>query len=87
MCQRKFRPIKYMRRYSYTKFGTFFSGPPGITVGRQSVCPSVPSGCRTPLQRVCCCGPPGQATSIDCCTTGGQQQLRRSKCGQCHVLS
>jgi len=24
MCQRKFRPIKYMRRYSYAKFGTFF---------------------------------------------------------------
>jgi len=29
MCQRKFRPIKYTRRYSYEKFGTFF-GPPGI---------------------------------------------------------
>ena len=24
MCQRKFRPIKYTRRYSYAKFGTFF---------------------------------------------------------------
>jgi len=29
MCQRKFRPIKYTRRYSYAKFGTFF-GPPVI---------------------------------------------------------
>jgi len=24
MCERKFRPIKYTRRYSYAKFGTFF---------------------------------------------------------------
>ena len=29
MCQRKFRPIKYMRRYSYGKFGTFILGHPG----------------------------------------------------------
>jgi len=28
MCRRKFRPIKYSRRYSYAKFGTFFSGHP-----------------------------------------------------------
>jgi len=29
MCRRKFRPIKYTRRYSYAKFGTFL-GQPGI---------------------------------------------------------
>ena len=28
MCQRKFHPINYTRRYSYAKFGTFFSGHP-----------------------------------------------------------
>ena len=40
------------------------------TIERPSVCPSVrlfiPSvGRRMPLQRVCCCGPGGQDTSID----------------------
>jgi len=32
MCRRKFRPIKYMRRYSYAKFGTFFLGHPVLTL-------------------------------------------------------
>jgi len=63
-----------------------------VTVGRPSVrlspCPSVPPFClRTPLPRVCCCGPGEQEISIDCCTAGAQQQSRRSKCGQCHVVS
>ena len=67
------------------------------TVGRPSVrlsaclpvCLSVPScGRRTPLLRVCCCGPGGQEISITCCTTGAQQPPRRSsKCEQCHVVS
>jgi len=30
MCQRKFRSMKYTRRYSYTKFGTFFMGHPVV---------------------------------------------------------
>ena len=43
------------------------------TVGRPSVCPSfrlsVPSfDRRTPLLRICCCGPGEQETSIDCST-------------------
>jgi len=38
---------------------------------RPYVCLSVPSGRRTPLLRVCCCGPGGQEISIDCCTAGG----------------
>ena len=38
--------------------------------------------------RVCCCAPRGQEISIDyCCTSGAQQQRRRSKCEQCHVDS
>jgi len=40
-----------------------------VTFGRQSVCLSVClAGCS--LLRVCCCGPGGLATSIDCCTAG-----------------
>jgi len=35
MCQRKFRPIKYTRRYSYAKFDTFF-GPPGIYMAQKT---------------------------------------------------
>ena len=31
MCQRKFRPIKYTRIYSYAKFGTFFVPPGNLT--------------------------------------------------------
>jgi len=45
---------------------------------RPSVYLSVPYARRTPLRRVCCCGPGGQEISIDCCATGGRQQLRRS---------
>ena len=29
------------------------------------------------VRRVCCCGPGGREISIDCCTSGAQQQLRR----------
>ena len=43
-----------------------------------SVRPYVPPDRRTPLLRICCCGPGGQEISIDCCTAGGQQQRRRS---------
>ena len=63
---------------------------------RPSVCLSVrlsvSSGRRsTPLWDRCC-GPGDQKISIDCCTAGGQQQLRRStarssKCGECHAVS
>jgi len=28
MCQRKFRPMKYTRNYSYANFGTFILGHP-----------------------------------------------------------
>jgi len=42
------------------------------TVWRPSVCLSVPSGRRTPLLQVCCCGPGGQEISIDWCSSGGQ---------------
>jgi len=28
MCQRKFRPVKYTRHYSYANFGTFILGHP-----------------------------------------------------------
>jgi len=52
-----------------------------------SVSLSVPLGRRTPLLRVCCCGPGGQEISVDCCTAGGQQQPRRSSgCGQRHLF-
>jgi len=34
---------------------------------RPSACLSVPSGRRTPLLQVCCCGPGQQEMSIDCC--------------------
>ena len=37
-----------------------------------SACLSVQSGRRTPLLRVCCCGPGGQEISIDCCSSGGR---------------
>jgi len=40
--------------------------------------PSVPSGRRTPMLRVCCCGPGVQQISIDCCSAGAQRQSRRS---------
>ena len=43
------------------------------TVRRQSVCPV-----RLLLLRVCCCGPGGQETWIECCTAGARQQRRRS---------
>jgi len=43
---------------------------------RPSVGLSVRPITRPPLQWVCCCGPGGQETSIDCCTTGAQQQMR-----------
>ena len=38
---------------------------------RPSVCLSVSPVIRTPLLRVCCCGPDGHEISIDCCTAGG----------------
>jgi len=45
---------------------------------RASVRPSVPSGCRTPLLQVCCCGLGGHEMSIDCCMVGGPVLDRRS---------
>jgi len=36
MCQRKFRPIKYTRRYSYAKFGTFFWATRYISIFKDS---------------------------------------------------
>jgi len=43
-----------------------------------AVRPSRPSGRRTPMLRVCCCGPGVQQISTDCCTAGAPQQTRRS---------
>ena len=62
------------------------------TVERPSVCLSVPPIIRPPLRWVCCCAAGRQEISIDCCTAGAQQQLRRStmlssKCEQCHADS
>jgi len=61
---------------------------------QDAVCVSVPSiDCCMPLQQVCCCGPGGQVTSIDC---GSRHAARcivyssvacHSVCGQCHVVS
>jgi len=48
-----------------------------VRVGCPSVRLFVPSfGSRTPLRRVCCCGPGEQEISIDCCAAGAQQQIR-----------
>ena len=52
---------------------------------RPGACPSRLSvssfGRRTPLQRVCCCGPGGQKILVDCCTAGAQEQMRSvSRC-------
>ena len=46
---------------------------------RPSVCPSmahIPAAANPPLQ-VCCCGPGGQETSNDCCSSG----VRRANAG------
>ena len=54
---------------------------------------SVPAfGRRTPLRRVCCCGPGEQAVSICCCTVrlnvdNCSGAAASSRCGQCHVVS
>ena len=64
------------------------------SVGRPSVCLSVRL-CHPAAARPCCgfaAVGPAAMRSIDCCTTGAQQQPRRStarssKCGQCHVVS
>jgi len=49
-----------------------------VTAGRLSVCLSDPSSHHTLLLQVCCCGPDGQEISVDCCLTGGQEQLHCS---------
>ena len=41
---------------------------------RLSVCMSVPSDRRTPLLKVCCCGPGGHEILIDCCSSGGRMR-------------
>ena len=57
-----------------------------------SVCLSYRPRCSN-VGLVCCCGPGGRKISIDCCTVGAQQQLRRSStlvssiCEQCRVYS
>jgi len=49
-----------------------------VSVVRLSVRLSVPTVDRcSSVRRVCCCGPGGREISIDCCTSGAQQQPRR----------
>jgi len=50
-----------------------------------SVSLSVPSfSCCTLPQRVCCCGPSRQETSIDCCMASA---VHSGNCEQCHTFS
>ena len=73
----------------FTKFEFGIFGTARIACGagsmkrygdRPSVCLSVPSGRRTPLLQVCCCGLGGQDINR-------LLQQRRAICGQCHVVS
>ena len=66
-------PRERKPRYSTSCRAASAAGSVQLSGVRLSVRLSVPSGRRTPLLRVCCCGPGGQEISIDCCTAAGRR--------------
>ena len=53
MRQRKCRPIKYTRRYSYAKIWDVFFGPPGIYIWITDVSRICPEAAWTDLHQIC----------------------------------